>query len=231
MCVALSVTRERSKVSVLVETLSASITAKTKFSIYCNEDIINEGDVVSNKGHLYSFVRRDTLDSILAVEGQVFGEIDLPNSDADRKELPNSLAEMEPSENRHFNSKAMSRKAMVGKYAPILKSFSHRRIVGPRNVSHYLNEIGHKTACGEHWTPRLAFFLIKILNAPMERQRKGSPIKPAKKTKGPLKKMRSKSLRSKKRNVKPSLDHITEKLSKLGTVIRINKQDTNGKDK
>ena len=232
LCVVLQAIREGSKISVVVETLSPSTTVESKFAIYCDEDIINEGDLVSNKGHLYSFVRRDSLANVSAVEGQVFGEINLPKPDADKKIIPNSMAEMQSSEKRHFNSEFMSSKAIEDKYAPILKSFSNRRIVGPRNVSHYLNEIGHKTAIGEHWTPRLAFFLIKILGAPMEKHRKGSSNNRITKIKRPLKKKRSQRRLSKINHKKmSSIAQIEDKLSKLGKVTRVSKQDTDDPDK
>jgi hypothetical protein len=199
LCVVLQVLREGSKVIVEVETLSPANNVKSKFVIYCDENIIDEGDVVSNKGHRYSFLHKNTLQIVKAVDGDVFGKLSSPNPDASRKEIPEDLAEMEPSENRHFHSSTMSKKAIADKYTSILKDFSERRIIGPKIVSHYLNEIGHKTASGEIWTPRLVFFLIKILGAPMEKSQNRSSIKSVSNKGGLLKKKRSKSWRSKKK--------------------------------
>ena len=63
-----------------------------------------------------------------------------------------------------------SSREIESRLKPILRDFESRNIAGPTTVSHYLNEIGERTACGDRWTPRLAAFLILLLGFPMEKR-------------------------------------------------------------
>ncbi len=54
-----------------------------------------------------------------------------------------------------------------------------RGIVGPKLVSHYLNETGRVTADGSPWTPRLAYFLISLSGVSQEK-----PVRQKKRTVG-----------------------------------------------
>ncbi|WP_147373465.1 hypothetical protein [Gemmobacter lutimaris] len=129
--------------------------------------------MLSARGDVFSFVRRDTLEHIEVVDGQVVEKIaEQDEVEPDPNEIPNSKYELRDSERHHFQSATLSLKELVAQYRDILFSLASRNIVGPKLVSHYLNASSRRTASGASWTPRLAFFLIALTEAPTEK----SPI-------------------------------------------------------
>ena len=125
---------------------------------------------MSKKGEIYSFLRRDLLEREIVFDGQSLdAEFETEDFGFDSSVIPNSLDEMTQGESKHFHAPQMHTKKLTEKYTEILSTLSKRNIIGPEMVTHYLNALGHTTAIGARWTPRLAYFLICRIGAPIER--------------------------------------------------------------
>lgn len=164
------VKRSGARTTVFAESISDGQNKKVEFAIFAKSAVIETGDFVGKKGEAYSFLRRDTLESIEVFDGHSLDvDEDVPDITIDDSVIPNSPDEMTKREFKHFHAPQMHVKAMTERYAEILRSFAKRNIIGPKLVTHYLNTAGHTTAIGSHWTPRLTYFLICLVDAPMER--------------------------------------------------------------
>ena len=217
---------------VLLEEISSISRNEHRLTLYATERLLEVGDFVSKKGHAFSFLKGDNFENIEVVDGQIIGELEDFEGDLDHEEIPDDLEEMRPSENRHFQYAEMTRKKFEGEFAPVLKNFTRKGVVGPKVVSHYLNATGRKTACGAAWTPRLAFFLISFLNAPLEKTpkpKKGSRIH--RKTRLSPTHARNNATKLKKHwrriteGAEISTDDLVSKLSRLGRVVSIEKDE------
>lgn len=161
---------ENATLWIATESISTSDRKRQNFSMRCSEKILDEGDLISFRNKVFSFIRRDTLEAIEVIDGQVIGKLDdidqpAPNSN----DIPNDRSDLRDSERHHFHSPALSLDEFVRSYRATLFNLAKRNIVGPKLVSHYLNESGHRTSSGALWTPRLAFFLITFADAPTEK--------------------------------------------------------------
>jgi len=155
---------------IATESVSTPNRTRQTFSVRCSEKILDEGDLITFRNNVYSFVRRDTLEDIEVIDGQVIGKLEDINEPApDPNDIPNDRNDLQDSERHHFHSAALSFDELVRTHRATLFSLAKRNIVGPKLVSHYLNESGHRTASGAPWTPRLAFFLIIFTDAPTEK--------------------------------------------------------------
>jgi hypothetical protein len=187
---------------VATESISTSDRIRKNFSVRCSEMILDEGDLVSVGDDIFSFIRRDTLEDIEVTDDQVVSMFKTAEEPApDPNDIPNDRDDLRDYERHHFHSAALSFDELVKCYRPTLINFEKRNVVGPKLVSHYLNESGHRTASGAPWTPRLAFFLISFTDAPTEKTprskranlksenfTKYTPAKRSQKTKGKRKK-------------------------------------------
>lgn len=161
---------EKGVLWISTESVSAPERTRANFSIHCADRILDGGDLISSRGNIFSFVRRDTLDHIEVTDGQDVGKVEeIEEEGIDPNEIPNSKDDLRASERRHFHSAALSLTELVGKYKVTLFDLAKRNIVGPKLVSHYLNASGRRTAIGAPWTPRLAYFLISMTKAPTEK--------------------------------------------------------------
>jgi len=161
---------EKGVLWISMESVSAPERTRANFSIQCAEKILDEGNLLSSRGNIFSFVRRDTLEHIEVTDGQVVGKVEeTDEEETDPNEIPNSRHDLRASERRHFHSAALSLTELVGKYKVTLFDLAKRNIVGPKLVSHYLNASGKRTAIGAPWTPRLAYFLISMTEVSIPR--------------------------------------------------------------
>ena len=67
------------------------------------------------------------------------------------------------SERAHFSFGSNDRETLLGKLRPVIRTYAQNGIRKPKDVSQQLNNAGHRTACGEKWTPRLTWFLLAMI--------------------------------------------------------------------
>lgn len=75
----------------------------------------------------------------------------------------NHLPDLSEAEMVHFNNKRVSLSDLFSKLESVVKIYAREGIRKPRDVSHRLNEQGYKTASGSRWTPRLVYFLLRLM--------------------------------------------------------------------
>lgn len=63
----------------------------------------------------------------------------------------------------HFNSDKISVRQLCDKFGPVLKGMTGKRTRRPADIARRLNTAGHRTASGAMWTPRLVYFLQKLV--------------------------------------------------------------------
>jgi hypothetical protein len=226
------------EMSVLIEDLSTKNHQKHQFLIYCDQQLLNAGDFVSWRENMFSFLNPATLKDMEVVNGEILLDIDELEGSIDHNEIPQQISDIVATENRHFSYAHASNVTFLDELRSVLEDFTERRIVGAKLVSHYLNETGHKTADGSPWTPRLAFFLIKLTGVSQERPRKlhkarssrylkkNRPIKRPKGTKRPKSNKTSVATKPLQLQGKPltklssDVDEWAEMLARLGRVSR-----------
>jgi hypothetical protein len=147
---------------VLIEDLSTPSQQQHSFHVYCDQPLLNAGDFVSQRSGRFSFLHPISLESIEVVDGELLLDLDALEGDIDHNEIPRDIHDMVPSEKRHFYFGHWPNINVHDELRLVLEKLVKRRIVGPKLVSHYLNEAGRTTANGSPWTPRLAFFLISL---------------------------------------------------------------------
>lgn len=221
---AVEVKRSGSRTTVLAESISDGQNSKIEFSLLSRSTVIEAGDFVSKKGDSYSFLRKDTLESIEIMDGHSFdAEHDETESVIDVSVVPNSPDEMTQNEFKHFHAPQMHVKKLTAKYTEILSSLSKRNIIGPKLVTHYLNAAGHTTAIGSRWTPRLAYFLICLVGAPTERAQSTMSQRASGNSKGQWhgqRKRFNRELQDHATDEPLGIDDLMRKLSRLGRVTR-----------
>lgn len=220
----LEIRRTNSRITIVAESISGEQNSKVEFSVLPKLPVIEVGDFVSKKGDAYSFLRRDTLETIEVFDGHSLDTEDEEASQTvDASVIPTSPAEMTQGEFKHFHSPQMHVKILTAKYSEVLSSLSKRNIIGPKLVTHYLNAAGHRTAVGSEWTPRLSYFLICLVDAPLDRV----PGTKTQKTLG----RRKEHLRGEEKSPYPNsrqrtldepmgIDDLMRKLSRIGRVTR-----------
>jgi hypothetical protein len=70
---------------------------------------------------------------------------------------------MAKNEEYHFEFGSVRSTEFLAELKPVIKSLAKGGIRKPRDVAKSLNRFGKFTACGEHWTPRLAWLLLHML--------------------------------------------------------------------
>ena len=224
---------------VLIEDISGQSHHQHRFSVYCHTQLIHEGDFVSRRGMSFSFLDPISFESLEVSDGDMLLNLEKLEGSIEQDEIPQDIAAMLPSEKRHFTSKSGRTLHVNDDVCSVLRDFSKKGVVGPKLVSHYLNETGRTTAYGGRWTPRLAFFLILLSGVPQERppKRKNSNSSSKleklrfKTTKGRTKSKRKKSGQNfsgnlaKGRSSTPTVltsdvDEWARMLSRLGRVSR-----------
>ncbi len=220
----IEVKRTGAHITVLAESISDGQNSKIKFSILSKSDVIEEGDFVSKKGDTYSFLRKDTLEGVEILDGYSFDpEDDEDEQVIDDSVIPNSPSEMTQREFKYFHTPPMHVKKMTAKYTELLASLSKRNIIGPRLVAHYLNQADHTTAIGSPWTPRLAYFLISLVGAPMERTSSTTRRRAADKSQAQRhgkRKRTQQQFQNQAADEPLGIDDLVRKLSRLGRVTR-----------
>lgn len=220
----IDVKRSGARITVFAESISDGQNNKVEFAILAKSAVIETGDFVSKKGEAYSFLRRDTLESIEVFDGHSLDiDEDVPDSIIDDSVIPNSPDEMTKREFKHFHAPQVHVKTMTERYAEILLSFAKRNIIGPKLVTHYLNAAGHTTAIGSRWTPRLTYFLICLVDAPMERvqstvSRKSAGNSHSQKRDG--RKLLPQETPQQADEEPMGIDDLMRKLSRLGRITR-----------
>lgn len=164
---------------VQVEDLSNKNHQKYRFFIYCDQPLLAEGDLVSRRRGTFSFLHPLSLEDIEVVNGDRLVDFEILEKDIEPGIIPSDFSELMPSERRHFGSESGGIAKVSGPLRTVLTDFAKKGIVGPKLVSHYLNETGRATADGSPWTPRLAFFLIALSGVSQEK-----PVRQKKRTKG-----------------------------------------------
>ncbi len=178
-----------------VEDLSSQNHQKYRFFIYCDQPLLVEGDLVSRRKETFSFLHPQSLEDTTVVDGDRLVNFEALEKDIDLSIIPGDVSELLPSERRHFGSGSGGTAKISGTLRSVLEDFAKKGIVGPKLVSHYLNETGRATADGSPWTPRLAFFLIVLSGVSQE-----IPVRQKKRTAGSKpQKARMPNARAKKR--------------------------------
>ncbi|WP_139196159.1 hypothetical protein [Salinihabitans flavidus] len=176
------------RMEVQVEDLSSQNHQKYRFSIYCDQPLLTEGDLVSRRGETFSFLHPLSLEDIEVTNGDRLMDFEALEKDIDPSVIPDEVLELLPSERRHFGSESGGTAKVSGTLRSVLEDFAKKGIVGPKLVSHYLNATGRVTADGSPWTPRLAFFLITLSGVSQEkpvRQKKRTAANKQKKARKP----------------------------------------------
>jgi hypothetical protein len=79
----------------------------------------------------------------------------------------------------HFSFGERTRDAFLGELEPIIHSYAKGGFQSPKDISRLLNKNGWKTACGDQWSPQLAWFLLGFLFDRRKARNKLSPAKPS----------------------------------------------------
>lgn len=66
----------------------------------------------------------------------------------------------------HFSFGSVEEHHLLAELRPVVRGFARGGIRKPRDVARALNGAGKRTACGEHWTPRLVWFLLSKIFVP-----------------------------------------------------------------
>lgn len=154
---------------VLLEDISAQDHHQHCFIVYCDQQLLHEGDFVSRHGRTFSFLHPISLENIEVSDGELLLKLDALERDIDHNQIPEDIFEMVPSEKRHFSLTHWPNLNVPDEMRSVLQDFAKKGIVGAKLVSHYLNATGRTTAYGSLWTPRLAFFLISLSGVPQEK--------------------------------------------------------------
>lgn len=104
---------------------------------------------------------------------------DGPLTEADRAKFKKTKIAQE--ELDHFSFGERTREIMLNELEPILRGYAKNGFRLPKDVARLLNKAGVKTACGERWTPQLAWFLQGFLFERREQRRASAAIAAAEK--------------------------------------------------
>jgi hypothetical protein len=136
--------------------------------------------------------------------------------------------ELTEAEVKHFHFGRNDVATFVGHVEPTVRLYARNGFCKPADVSRLLNKENKRTACGEAWTPRLVWFLLKLLFEsdvkPKPRVAQKSAAEPPKKTRI----LRSLTKQPKNASVAANessddfltADDIASRLSSLGRIVR-----------
>jgi hypothetical protein len=71
--------------------------------------------------------------------------------------------ELTEAEVKHFHFGSNDVATFVDRLEPTIRLYAKNGFRKPADVSRLLNKENKRTACGEAWTPRLTWFLLKLL--------------------------------------------------------------------
>lgn len=94
---------------------------------------------------------------------------DGPLTEAERAKFKKTKISQQELE--HFSFGERTREVMLDELEPILRGYAKNGFRLPKDVARLLNRAGMKTACGERWTPQLAWFLQGFLFERREKRR------------------------------------------------------------
>jgi hypothetical protein len=129
--------------------------------------------------------------------------------------------------NFHFGSNDVA--TFIDHLAPSVRLYAKNGFRKPADVSRLLNKENKRTACGEAWTPRLAWFLLKLMFDPGAKPKRHSVpkteiAKTPKKARilRPLAKQseNASSIATKSLENRLTADEIARRLSSFGRIVR-----------
>lgn len=133
-----------------------------------------------------------------------------------QKNVDGSKYDLTVAEMVHFDNKKVTLAELFGKLEPVVKTYAREGTRKPRDVADRLNAHGFRTASGSKWTPRLVYFLLRLMfndtstSVATNKRQHGEPLPVAPRPK-----------------IAPppalgdmSLDEIARRLSHLGKIIR-----------
>jgi hypothetical protein len=82
----------------------------------------------------------------------------------------------------HFGSDVRKRDVFLDSLEPFVRNLAQNGFKHPKDVSRLLNKSTIKTACGDTWNPRLAFFLLGFLFDPARAGRGATGTRPHSRT-------------------------------------------------
>lgn len=71
----------------------------------------------------------------------------------------------------HFSFGSRTREVVLTEVEPLVRGYAKNGFKTPKDVARLLNKANVKTACGEQWTPQLAWFLLGFLFERREKRR------------------------------------------------------------
>lgn len=80
-----------------------------------------------------------------------------------REEYGQTKIMLSAAEHCHFEFGSVRELDLLGELRPIIRFYARAGIRKPHDVARALNRSDKSTACGESWTPRLAWFLLQKL--------------------------------------------------------------------
>jgi hypothetical protein len=137
--------------------------------------------------------------------------------------------ELTEAEVKHFHFGTNDVATFVDHIEPTIRVYAKNGFRKPADVSRLLNKENKRTACGEGWTPRLAWFLLKLLfdsDAKPKHQlaQKTEIAEPPRKTRilrSLTKQPENASLvAAKSSENRLTADEIAKRLSSLGRIVR-----------
>jgi hypothetical protein len=123
---------------------------------------------------------------------------------------------MTEAEMGHFDNKKVTLADLFGKLEPVVKTYAREGTRKPREVADRLNAHGYRTASGSKWTPRLVYFLLRLMfnDSPTSVATKKQPGE-TRQSVAPRPKIASSPASD-----DMSVDEIARRLSRLGRIVR-----------
>ena len=168
--------------TVTAEFLDSPQNETTKFVYRSVEPFVEVGDFINAKGNEISFLHKPTLTPITFFNGNSIVIPEIPTEAESTQpqlvtptvggaqrlikksgQIEYSREPMTELEMLHFNSPTVSLSALFGLLEPLIKSYARGHTRKPVDVALRLNAEGYKTACSAPWTPRLVYFLLKLM--------------------------------------------------------------------
>jgi hypothetical protein len=91
-----------------------------------------------------------------------------------REEYSQTKIVLTDAEHCHFSFGSVQEHHLLAELRPVVKAFARGGIRKPHDVARALNKAGKRTACGEHWTPRLVWFLLSKMFVPGAARKPGN---------------------------------------------------------
>lgn len=176
---------------VTADCLTALHTHAITFTCRSDVPVFDVGDFIHRRGNVFSFLHRETMVPREFKEG---GVISFPVAASEpllpavppapiirqrqsaraqgTTRPPEPRGDLTSGEMKHFHSAQINVAELCSRLEPTIKAYARQGTRKPRDVAPRLNQDGHRTAIGSQWTPRLVFFLLKLIfNNPPEPER------------------------------------------------------------